>query len=709
MEWLLMTGSVMVKTSAVLLTTLLVNTIVLRRSSAALRHAVWVVGIVATIAVPAFTIVIPAWHVPLLQLPAREAPRTATPLSQTAATIPATPVARETSGPSASDVPAVASTAAQSRRRSDLQAASHLPPAARVIVDWPRLLLLIWLAGAVLLLARQAVAFVRTAWLVRRADEHAPWLPIAKRLAAESGASANTRLLSSERLDMPMACGLLRPAIVVPATADAWPAERLRIVLLHELAHVRRRDCLTQAAADFACAVYWPNPLTWVAARHLRREREHACDDAVLSSGTEGADYADHLLAIARAAGPPRGPLVFSGGLAMAHRSELEGRLMAILDANLPRRSVTARALMLTATVACLAAAPLAALTPWAIDETGTHNQSSGASTTTTPTPAPDVVRSALPTPMPMPTPTPTPTPSATPTPTPTPTPMPHIEVDVAEVSRATSAALSDSVVSGIVEAFGGSVASVAGAIAGAVQEGKPVVAGGSDREKAARPADPRIVGALSEAIKDPDAQVRQAALQAIARLRDPATFNVLATALRDKEPEVRQQAAHALGQLGDRRALEALAAAIDDTDAEVRQQAIFALGQLRDPSSGDVLLKALKDADEEVRQQAAFALGQLRDKRAVPSLVAALADADEEVRQQAVFALGQIRDPGSVEALIKAVADKDSEVRQQALFALSQIGDPRATDVAMAALQDPDPEVRQSAAHALSQLLHKP
>jgi len=705
MEWLLMTGSVMVKTSAVLLTTLLVNTILLRRSSAALRHAVWVVGIVATLAVPAFTIVIPAWHVPLLQLPAREAPRTAPTLTQTAPTIPAAPVARDTPRPSASDVPADASAAAQSATRSDLRAASGQPPAARVI-DWPRMLLLIWLAGAALLLARQAAAFVRTAWLVRRADDHAPWLPIAKRLAAESGASANTRLLSSERLDMPMACGLLKPAIVVPAAADTWPAERLRIVLLHELAHVRRRDCLTQAAADFACAVYWPNPLTWVAARHLRREREHACDDAVLSSGTEGPDYADHLLAIARGAGPDRGPLVFSGGLAMAHRSELEGRLMAILDANLPRRTVTARALMLTATVACLAAAPLAALTPWAMDETVIYSQSPGTSMPApTVTPPSDVVRRALPTPMP----TPTPTPTATPTPTPTPTPMPVVQVDVAEVSHTVSVALNDRVVGGIVEALEGGVASVAGAIAAAVQQEKPVVAGGTKPEKSAKPADPRIVGALSEAIKDPDAEVRQAALQAIARLRDPATFNVLATALRDKEPEVRQQAAHALGQLGDRRALEALAGAIDDTDAEVRQQAIFALGQLGDPSSGDLLLKALKDADEEVRQHAAFALGQLRDKRAVPSLAAALGDADEEVRQKAAFALGQIRDPGSVDALIKAVADKDSEVRQQALFALSQIGDPRAADAAMAALKDPDPEVRQSAAHALSQLIHKP
>ena len=100
-------------------------------------------------------------------------------------------------------------------------------------------------------------------------------------------------------------------------------------MLLHELAHVRRRDCLTQLAASTTCALYWMNPLAWYAAKALRRERERACDDAVLAAGTAGPTYAEHLLDVARAARHVTTP-TWSGGVAMAHRSELEGRLMAI-------------------------------------------------------------------------------------------------------------------------------------------------------------------------------------------------------------------------------------------------------------------------------------------------------------------------------------------------------------------------------------------
>src|SRR5207253_7453555 len=120
-------------------------------------------------------------------------------------------------------------------------------------------------------------------------------------------------------------------SVIMPAEADTWPDDRLRIVLLHELAHVKRRDCLTHLLAQLACACYWFNPLVWIAVRRIRTERERACDDLVLACGTEGPDYADELLEIARLMRSERMGLLAGATLAMAHRAQPEGRLMAIL------------------------------------------------------------------------------------------------------------------------------------------------------------------------------------------------------------------------------------------------------------------------------------------------------------------------------------------------------------------------------------------
>ena len=141
----------------------------------------------------------------------------------------------------------------------------------------------------------------------------APWLPLARALAAELGLSPRLVFLRSRRAAMPMAWGIFRPSVLMPADADTWPAERLRIVLLHELAHVKRRDCLTHLVAQIACALYWFNPLAWMAARHLRTERERACDDLVLAAGTRGPGLRrpaarDRARDARRAASPPCSP-----------------------------------------------------------------------------------------------------------------------------------------------------------------------------------------------------------------------------------------------------------------------------------------------------------------------------------------------------------------------------------------------------------------
>src|SRR5207247_4797687 len=91
------------------------------------------------------------------------------------------------------------------------------------------------------------------------------------------------RLLSSPLIEMPFACGVVEPTIVLPASAEQWTDSRRRAVLFHELAHVKRRDLVGHTLGRVACALYWFHPLVWTAAPRRRAESERACEDSLLS------------------------------------------------------------------------------------------------------------------------------------------------------------------------------------------------------------------------------------------------------------------------------------------------------------------------------------------------------------------------------------------------------------------------------------------
>ena len=122
--------------------------------------------------------------------------------------------------------------------------------------------------------------------------------------------------------------GVLRPVVVLPASARQWTAPRLRTVLLHELVHVERRDLVAQFLGQAVCCLYWIHPLAWLAARQLRKEREQACDDAVLARGVPAPEYAGLLLDLVRGRPLRR----WKQAPAMAEGSGLELRVRAMLD-----------------------------------------------------------------------------------------------------------------------------------------------------------------------------------------------------------------------------------------------------------------------------------------------------------------------------------------------------------------------------------------
>ena len=77
---------------------------------------------------------------------------------------------------------------------------------------------------------------------------HAPWVDEAHVLAEAFEIPGSIAVVESKVVTMPMVCGVWRPLIVMPQSAAQWSDERRRVVVLHELAHIKRRDCLTQVA-----------------------------------------------------------------------------------------------------------------------------------------------------------------------------------------------------------------------------------------------------------------------------------------------------------------------------------------------------------------------------------------------------------------------------------------------------------------------------
>jgi beta-lactamase regulating signal transducer with metallopeptidase domain len=324
------------------------------RRAAAVRHLVWTLALAGTLLLPVARLVGPALQVPLL--PARPA---------AAAVLPA-PAARIATPAGQAAVPTfpgitVASSVAPSPQPEPLSPA--------------RWLLAIWITGVLLVLAAYAVGAWRVARITRRAHpiRSREWLELQASIAAGLGLRNPVRLLAAAGPAMPMTWGTRRPVVLLPADAEQWPAARRRDVLTHELAHVERRDCLTQLVAVCACAVYWFHPLVWVAASRLRIERERACDDRVLAAGATPSEYAGHLLEIARTL---RAAAVTGlASVAMARPSQLGSRLLDVLDPARRRDALSRRVALPSALVAALVVLPLAAVRPARL---ATHQMSSG-------------------------------------------------------------------------------------------------------------------------------------------------------------------------------------------------------------------------------------------------------------------------------------------------------------------------------------------
>src|SRR5918994_3430568 len=278
-----------------------------RRTSAATRHLIWSLALVGALLIPMASIAVPDWTFAVGSAPK--------------STDVALVIDRGT------DVAAIPSTPAPATVDADG------PPAGarRLNLSWPALIGAVYTGGVAVMLIALFVHRSSVRRCARRASDvrDPEWSRLLAECARGMGVRSEVRLLRSREQSMPMTFGIRRPSILIPAIAETWTGDRRRAVILHELAHIARRDCLTQTLAFVTCALYWFHPAAWWVARRLRIERELACDDRVIAAGTQPREYAGHLLEIAYSFGGYR---VSAMAVSMARPRQLESRMLAALD-----------------------------------------------------------------------------------------------------------------------------------------------------------------------------------------------------------------------------------------------------------------------------------------------------------------------------------------------------------------------------------------
>ena len=281
----------------------------IRRKSAAVRGFVWSMAIVGCLIVPLFSLMLPKWELSIL--PA-DAPVSIAQTQQAPRAISSTPITPIPSQPNA--------VTGQSNPLISLQ--------------WTDWVAIAW-AGVGLFLFIRLIIGIGAVWHISARGTN--FNRGAEQFQSDWNQRANVRL--SNRITVPMVWGFLRPVILLPADADQWQTERLRAVLLHELAHIKRWDWVMLIVAQIICTVYWFNPIVWFAAHWVRIEAEQACDDQVLNAGYQSTDYAQLLLDITR--NVKIATRISRAAVAIARSSKIERRLRTVLAENLNRHPVT--------------------------------------------------------------------------------------------------------------------------------------------------------------------------------------------------------------------------------------------------------------------------------------------------------------------------------------------------------------------------------
>jgi len=220
----------------------------------------------------------------------------------------------------------------------------------------PGLVMLVWLCGSATVLFcwslrwRRMTAVIRSASLANSGRE----LEALRRVDQSIGNSGRVRLIVSPSALEPGIVGIFRPILFLPeGISDRLTDTQLDAIITHELCHVHRRDNFSAAFHMLVEALFWFHPLLWWIGSRLIDERERACDEAVLSLGSNPQVYAEGILKVCKFY--LESPLFCAVGVT---GSNLTKRIEAIMTNHTPQNLRLGKKLLLGATAAAAVLAP---------------------------------------------------------------------------------------------------------------------------------------------------------------------------------------------------------------------------------------------------------------------------------------------------------------------------------------------------------------
>ncbi len=446
------------------------------------------------------------------------------------------------------------------------------------------------------------------------------WLVTLQSCVDEWEIRQHIRLVMDERIPVPAIFGFFKPVLFIPPEALEWPAEERKMVVLHELAHLKRRDFLTNVFAHVICALWWPNPLVWKATRHIRMEQEKASDDRLLQSSLDEIQYADFLLTMTRllTGQKPAGRIA----LGMASPSEMKERFSHIL-ASKEKKQTSPFLKSLFGVGLMLLLIPMSWVSLRSMQPKHSYYIRE-----------PEKVAGCL----------------------------EDLKNSDSEVRLRAAWHLGDleerSTVPELIDALKDNDPRVRGMAAWAMGEIKGL-----------EPLAP-----LLAASNDENVYAREMIIKAIGELESTDALDCLKRALNDESPNVRYAAVWALGELRHDDAFRAVADALKDESVQVRAYAVEIMARLGTPEAVDVLIPLLNDPVLRIRERTAYALGRSCEKQAAQTLIHYLNASEVSMRIEVIRALGWIRDSCALEPVLNMLNDDDMEVRAMAVWALDNI-----------------------------------